>query len=300
MPLLRNLFQALKRTSVSISNAFNTLEKGSVSPESIEELENTLLAADMGIETVEEIIQVVEKNRRGDLTEVVADYLIDRLKEVQPVEFQLNKPTIQLVVGVNGTGKTTTAAKLANYYQIQGLNILLIGADTYRAAAAAQLKVWAERLKVELICNEQSRQPSAMVYDGLTAARAQEVDVAIVDTAGRLHTYKNLMTELEKMYRVANQHFSDFALQSLLTLDASLGQNSLLQAREFERHVALTGTVLTKMDGTAKGGIVFPLVREMKLPTLFVGIGECLEDLYPFNPVEYVHSLLGTNEAKVN
>jgi fused signal recognition particle receptor len=300
MALLRNLFQALKRTSTSISNAFNILTKKSVSPETIEALENTLLAADMGIETVEEIIQVIEKNRWGDITKAVEQYLITKLSEVQPEEFRINTPTIQMVVGVNGTGKTTTAAKLAHFYQNQGLNVLLIGADTYRAAAVEQLKIWAQRLNVELICNEQSRQPSAMVYDGLTAARAQGVDVAIVDTAGRLHTYKNLMNELEKMYRVANQHFSDFTLQSLLTLDASLGQNSLLQAREFERHVALTGAILTKMDGTAKGGIVFPLVREMKLPTLFVGIGEHLEDLTPFNPVDYVHSLLGTNEGVGN
>ncbi|MFQ6611749.1 MAG: signal recognition particle-docking protein FtsY [Fidelibacterota bacterium] len=294
MTTVRNLFKVLQKTSGSISNAFRNLVKKRVTPETLESLENTLLAADMGVSTVEEVIKLVEKNQQRDFLKEVEQFLISCLSEIDLKLINPPGPFIHLVVGVNGTGKTTSAAKLANYYRKQGKNVLLIGADTYRAAAVDQLKKWADRLTINLICNEQSHQPSALLFDGLTAARAQKTDVAIVDTAGRLHTYINLMMELEKMIRVVEQHFSDFKIQPLLTLDAGVGQNSLIQAREFAHHVPLKGTILTKMDGTAKGGIVFPLIRELNLPTRFIGVGETLNDLYPFDPEDYVRSLLGT------
>jgi len=201
-----------------------------------------------------------------------------------------------MVVGVNGTGKTTSAAKLANYYKSLGKKVLLVGADTYRAAAAEQLKIWANRVDVNIVCNEKSQQPSAVLFDGLTAAQSQGVDITIVDTAGRLHTYKNLMAELEKMYRVVESRFPEYEIHSLITLDASLGQNSLIQAREFANTVQVDGAVLTKMDGTAKGGIVFPLFKELNIPVKFIGVGEDLDDLIVFNRNEYVQGLLGTGE----
>ena len=198
-----------------------------------------------------------------------------------------------MVVGVNGTGKTTTAAKLAHYYKSLDKKVLLIGADTYRVAAVEQLKIWANRLDVKIIYNEQARQPSGVLFDGLSAAQNQSVDMVIIDTAGRLHTYKNLMRELEKMYLVAESRFPNFNIHSLITLDASVGQNSLIQAREFSDYVQMDGAILTKMDGTAKGGIIFPLYKELGIPVKFIGVGEDLDDLYVFNRQEYIQGLLG-------
>ena len=200
------------------------------------------------------------------------------------------------MVGVNGTGKTTSSAKLAKYYKSQGKKVLMIAADTYRAAAIDQLKIWSSRLDVEIIYNESSNQPSAVLFDGLTAAKSQSSDIVIVDTAGRLHTSKNLMSELEKMFRLSQKNFSSFNINSLITLDASLGQNSLIQAKDFASKVQLDGAILTKMDGTAKGGIIFPLYSESNIAVKFIGAGEDLDDLFIFNRDEYVQSFLGTNK----
>jgi fused signal recognition particle receptor len=172
----------------------------------------------------------------------------------------------------------------------------MVGADTYRAAAAEQLEEWARRLKMKIVSNAQSGDPSAVLFDGLKSAKKNESDVVIVDTAGRLHTYKNLMLELEKMIRLVNKHFPEFNVISLLTIDASLGQNSLIQAREFTRLFKIDGVILTKMDGTARGGIAFSLYEELKIPVMYVGVGEQLEDLIPFDANEYIKSIVGTDE----
>ena len=201
------------------------------------------------------------------------------------------------MVGVNGTGKTTSCAKLAKYYKSQGKKVLMIAADTYRAAAVDQLKVWSSRLNVEMIYNESSNQPSSVLFDGLTAAKSQKSDIIIVDTAGRLQTSKNLMSELEKMYGLAKKNFSSFNINSLITIDASLGQNSLIQAKDFNSIINLDGAILTKMDGTAKGGIVFPLYNESNISVKFIGTGEDLNDLYKFNRNEYIQSILGINNT---
>ena len=199
-----------------------------------------------------------------------------------------------MIVGVNGTGKTTTAAKLSRYYKNQGKNILLIAADTYRAAAIDQLKVWANRLEVDLIYNDQSNKPSSVLFDGLKAAKANHSDFVIVDTAGRLHTDQNLMSELEKMHRLVKTKFSEFELFSLITLDATLGLNSLNQAKEFLKSADIEGAIMTKMDGSAKGGIIFPIYKELELPVRFMGTGEDLDDLTLFDAIEYTQGLLGT------
>jgi fused signal recognition particle receptor len=262
----------------------------------LEELEDTLISADMGFATVEAVLGVVEKNHKKGFINKVESYLVSELEDRNEIELANQKSVVLMVVGVNGTGKTTSAAKLANYYKSLGKKVLLVGADTYRAAAAEQLKIWANRVDVNIVCNEKSQQPSAVLFDGLTAAQSQGVDITIVDTAGRLHTYKNLMAELEKMYRVVESRFPEYEIHSLITLDASLGQNSLIQAREFANTVQVDGAVLTKMDGTAKGGIVFPLFKELNIPVKFIGVGEDLDDLIVFNRNEYVQGLLGTGE----
>jgi fused signal recognition particle receptor len=285
------LFNALRRSRDRVSGAFQQLVKEKVSPQSLEQLEETLLASDLGLSTVEDILDIVKKHSHENFLNEVADYMQQSLDHEKQLEIQT--PSVMLVVGVNGTGKTTTAAKLANYYVDQGKKVLLVAADTYRAAAIAQLQQWSKRLNVRMVCNENSQDPSSVLFDGLQSAKSEDIDLVIVDTAGRLHTYTNLMNELEKMARVVGNRFSEFKLISMMTIDANLGQNSLHQAREFAKSVDLDGAVLTKMDGTARGGIVFALKNELNIPVLFVGVGEELSDLNEFDPQEYIHSLLG-------
>ena len=291
MAFIGKLFNALRRSRERVSNAFKQLVKEKVSPQSLEQLEETLLAADLGIKTVENILEIVQNHSKDHFIDEIAHYLNQLLEN--DYQFTLTSPSVLLVVGVNGTGKTTTAAKLAHYYKAQGRKVLLVAADTYRAAAVAQIQQWSKRLNIRLICNENSQDPSSVLFDGLESAKSENSDLVIVDTAGRLHTYKNLMNELEKMARVVKDRFPEFHLKSIMTIDASLGQNSLNQAREFAKSVELNGTVLTKMDGTAHGGIVFALKSELNLPVYFIGLGEELNDLQEFEPREYINSLLG-------
>ena len=296
MALVGKLFKALKRTRETISDAFDSVRKQKVSIESLDELEEILILADIGFKNVENILDVVKKNKEDNFITSVENYLISILPKNQNDKDYNSTPNVIFMVGVNGTGKTTSSAKLAKYYKSQGKKVLMIAADTYRAAAIDQLKIWSSRLDVEIIYNESSNQPSAVLFDGLTAAKSQGSDIVIVDTAGRLHTSKNLMSELEKMYRLSQKNFSSFKINSLITLDASLGQNSLIQAKDFASKVQLDGAILTKMDGTAKGGIIFPLYSESNIAVKFIGAGEDLDDLFIFNRDEYVQSFLGTNK----
>ena len=297
MALAGKIFKALKQTRDKISDAFDLVRKEKVSIESLDQLEETLILADIGIDTVEKALDVIKNNKKNNFIQEVENYLISVLPENINDEEYFSKPMVILMVGVNGTGKTTSCAKLAKYYKSQGKKVLMIAADTYRAAAVDQLKVWSNRLNVEMIYNESSNQPSSVLFDGLTAAKSQKSDIIIVDTAGRLQTSKNLMSELEKMYRLAKKNFSSFNINSLITIDASLGQNSLIQAKDFNSIINLDGAILTKMDGTAKGGIVFPLYNESNISVKFIGTGEDLNDLYKFNRNEYIQSILGINNT---
>lgn len=296
MAFIGKLFNALRRSRDRVSGAFQQLVKEKVSPQSLEQLEETLLASDLGLNTVEDILDIVKKHSHDNFLNEVADYMQQSLDHEKQLKFQT--PSVMLVVGVNGTGKTTTAAKLAHYYKEQGKKVLLVAADTYRAAAVEQLQQWSKRLDIRLVCNESSQDPSSVLFDGLQSAKSEDIDLVIVDTAGRLHTYTNLMNELEKMARVVNNRFPEFNLISMMTIDANLGQNSLHQAREFAKSVKLDGAVLTKMDGTARGGIVFALKNELNIPVLFVGIGEELNDLEEFDHQEYIRSLLGLEDGE--
>ena len=294
MPFIGNIFQALSKTRKKVANAFDNIIRGSVTSDSLEELEEILFSTDMGYDTVKSIVNVVENNPNDGFLSEVEDHLISILPPIEENYLISNKPLIVMIVGVNGTGKTTTSAKLSRYYKNQGKNILLIAADTYRAAAIDQLKVWANRLEVDLIYNDQSNKPSSVLFDGLKAAKSNHSDFVIVDTAGRLHTDRNLMSELEKMHRLIKTKFSEFELSSLITLDASLGLNSLNQAKEFVKSADIEGAIMTKMDGSAKGGIIFPIYKELELPVRFMGTGEDLDDLTLFDAKEYTQGLLGT------
>ena len=294
MPFIGNIFQALSKTRKKVANAFDNIIRGSVTSDSLEELEEILFSTDMGYDTVKSIVKVVEKHPNDGFLSEVEDHLISILPPIEENYLISNKPLIVMIVGVNGTGKTTTAAKLSRYYKNQGKNILLIAADTYRAAAIDQLKVWAYRLEVDLIYNDQSNKPSSVLFDGLKAAKSNHSDFVIVDTAGRLHTDRNLMSELEKMHRLVKTKFTEFEIFSLVTLDATLGLNSLNQAKEFVKSADIEGAIMTKMDGSAKGGIIFPIYNELELPVRFIGTGEDLDDLTLFDAKEYTQGLLGT------
>ena len=295
MKIGTRIFNALNKTRSSIGEPLKALKRKKIDDTIMFQLEENLIAADVGIKTTDIIIDKLSNNKTDDPFKLIQDILSANLPNQNDVPIIAPK-TIVFLVGVNGTGKTTTTAKLANLLREKNLNIFLIGADTYRAAAAEQLDEWARRLKIKIVSNAQSSDPSAVLFDGLKSAKKHESDVVIVDTAGRLHTYKNLMSELEKMVRLVNRHFSEFNIVSLLTIDASLGQNSLIQAREFTRLFKIDGVILTKMDGTARGGIAFPLYEELKIPIMYVGVGEKLEDLIPFDKVEYVNSIVGVDD----
>ena len=296
MVFLGKLFNALNNTRNSISNALSVLKKKEVTTELLEDIESSLIIADLGIKTVDDIIDIVKNTKKSDFIPKVEDYLESILPEGRIESGDINGKIVIMVVGVNGTGKTTTTAKLAHYYQNLGKKVILVGCDTYRAAALEQLDTWAKRLDIRMICNEKSQEPSAVLFDGMTAADTFSSDIVIVDTAGRLHTNKNLMEELAKMERVISNKFSHYKLTTFITIDANLGQNSFLQANRFNDYIKIDGVVLTKMDGTAKGGIIFSLYRELGIPVQFIGVGEDLRDLILFNRKEYVNSLLGKNE----
>ena len=293
---MKNIFKALTQTREKVTKAFNILTKNKVASDSIDELEQLLLSSDMGYETVESIINLVKNNKDEDFIINIQEHLIRILPKVDKDLTVFNEPSIIIVIGVNGTGKTTTVAKLAKFYKGQNNEVLMIAADTYRAAAIDQLKLWSKRLDVKIVYNDKSQQPSSVLFDGLNAAKSNQIETVIVDTAGRLHTYKNLMQELEKMYYLAKNKFPEYKVSTLMTLDASFGQNSLIQVEEFLKFIEIDSVILTKMDGTAKGGIVFPLYKNLNVPVSFLGFGEDVDDLIIFDSSEYVKSLIGTNE----
>ena len=264
-----------------------------------EELEETLIMGDMGITATEEVMEELRrqvKERHVKETEDCRELLKESIKEQMQVpedayDFE-NQQSVIMVIGVNGVGKTTSVGKLAAIYKKQGKRVLIAAADTFRAAAGEQLDEWAKRVGAEIISGAQGADPFSVIFDAVSAAKARNVDILLCDTAGRLHNKKNLMEELKKMNRIIDREFSDAHRENLVVLDGTTGQNALVQAREFGETADLTGIILTKMDGTAKGGIAVAIHAELDIPVKYIGVGEKLEDLRKFDVQEYVDGLL--------
>lgn len=270
----------------------------SVDEELFEELEEVLISADIGVDTSVYIIDLLRRTAKEkfikepqDLKEELKNIICQILNEQNTVCNLEGAPAVIMVIGVNGVGKTTSIGKIANYYKLQGKKVLLAAADTFRAAAIDQLEIWSERAGVEIVKHQEGSDPSAVVFDAIAAAKARGADIVICDTAGRLHNKKNLMDELAKTARVIERETGKPASEVLLVLDASTGQNALIQAREFKNAANITGVVLTKLDGTAKGGVVIALCREQNIGVKFIGVGEGIEDLQKFDPTEFAKAL---------
>ncbi len=270
----------------------------SVDEELFEELEEVLITADIGVDTS---VYIIDELRRAakekhitepSLLKAELKDIISKILSEQNTECNIDgAPAVIMVIGVNGVGKTTSIGKMANYYKSQGKKVLLAAADTFRAAAIDQLEIWAQRAGVEIVKHQEGSDPSAVVFDAIKAAKARGTDIVICDTAGRLHNKKNLMDELAKTARVIERETGKPAGEVLLVLDASTGQNALIQAREFKNAAAITGVVLTKLDGTAKGGVVIALCREQNIGVKFIGVGEGIDDLQKFDPQEFAGAL---------
>ena len=271
----------------------------SVDEDFFEELEENLILSDMGMDTTLEAVETlrerVKANKIKEPEEVKAclrEILVEMLDVGSTALDLTDKPAVILMIGVNGVGKTTTIGKLANLLKNQGNRVLLAAGDTFRAAAADQLAIWADRAKVDLVRHEEGSDPAAVVFDAMNAARARKTDVVLVDTAGRLHNKQNLMNELNKIRRVIDREGTASSKEVLLVLDATTGQNGLIQAKQFGESAGITGIVLTKLDGTAKGGVVLAIAKGMGVPVKFVGLGEGIDDLQPFDAVAFAEALV--------
>ena len=286
------LFDKIKKLNI-FSGLF------SIDEDFFEELEEALILSDMGVDTSTEAVDTlrerVKANKIKDPEEVKAclrEILVETLDVGDPALDLTEKPAVLLMIGVNGVGKTTTIGKLAHQLKQAGNRVLLAAGDTFRAAAADQLAIWADRAQVEIVRHEEGSDPAAVVFDAMNAARARRVDVVLVDTAGRLHNKQNLVNELNKIRRVIDREGEKSSKEVLLVLDATTGQNGLIQAKQFGESAGITGIVLTKLDGTAKGGVVVAIAKEMGVPVKFVGLGEGIDDLQPFDPVAFVNALI--------
>lgn len=299
--LLDRLKAGIQKTRAGLMEKIEDAVSGrkEINADVLEELEYALITADIGAKTTAEILeqirQRVERHLVGDISELkqlIREHLLEVLQATEkPLPMVTEPPAVIMVVGVNGAGKTTSIGKLTRRLQNEGRTVLLCAADTFRAAAIEQLEVWAQRTGAEMIRQQSGADPSAVLFDALQAGKARKVDYVIVDTAGRLHTKTNLMAELEKMRRTAARVIPDAPHEVLLVLEATTGQNGLEQARKFTESSAVTGIVLTKLDGTAKGGVVVAISRELNLPIRYVGVGEQIDDLLPFDPESFVSSL---------
>ena len=296
-------FEKLKQGLVKTKNAlfgkvhdlFISMRK--VDEDLLEELEEILITSDVGVETTEKIIAKLRRRiQENKITEsedaynALKDVIAEMIDDGQPLDLS-TKPAVVLVIGVNGVGKTTSIAKIAHYLKGQGKKVMFAAADTFRAAAIDQLGIWADRIGVDMIKHEEGSDPASVVFDAAAAAKARGADVLIIDTAGRLHNKKNLMDELSKINRVVDRELPGAARETLLVLDATTGQNAVIQAKEFSNTANITGLVLTKLDGTAKGGIVISVKDELGIPVKFIGVGEKADDMQPFVAADFINAL---------
>ncbi len=310
--------EGLDKTRKSIVSGIENVLKNfvTIDEELYEELEETLIMADIGVETsafiIDKLRERVKTERISDVSDVKR-LLADEISKIllknedengQPVpetEFILKKPSVILVIGVNGVGKTTTIGKLTHLYKSEGNKVLLAAADTFRAAAIDQLQIWSDRAGVDIIRHQENSDPAAVIFDAIQAAKARKSDILICDTAGRLHNKKNLMEELRKIFKILSQNYQEATLEVFLVLDATTGQNALQQAKLFKEVANITGLVLTKLDGTAKGGIVIAIKNELQIPVRFIGVGEGLDDLQRFDASSFAKALFSeSTEAEVD
>ena len=298
--------QGLQKTSDavnrSLDNVFAAFVK--IDADLLEELEEALILSDVGAETSVKIVAEVEKRAKlqkvttaPELRDLLREVLTDHMLENQPLDVS-GKPAVILVIGVNGVGKTTSIGKLAARYVSEGKKVMLSAADTFRAAAADQLEIWAKRAGADIVRHGEGADPAAVVFDSISAAKARGSDIIIVDTAGRLHNKANLMNELAKIDRVITRELPEASRETLLVLDATTGQNAVHQAEEFNKAAQLTGIVLTKLDGTAKGGIIVSIRNELGIPVKLIGVGEKIEDLQPFHAEDFVRALFVPTEEE--
>ncbi|MDD6262277.1 MAG: signal recognition particle-docking protein FtsY [Clostridiales bacterium] len=305
MGFFEKIKQGLKKTRENLGAALSSIFAGGkkVDEETLDSLEEALILADLGVKLTSEVMDELRERLRKEKIED-GDAALECLKSIlreklsgcgKPLELETS-PSVILVIGVNGVGKTTTIGKLAGHFVREGKKVLLAAADTFRAAAAEQLGIWAERAGAQIVRQGEGADPAAVVYDALKAGVSRGADIIIVDTAGRLHNKSNLMNELAKIDRVISRELPDASREVLLVIDATTGQNALVQAEEFKKTAGVTGVVLTKLDGTAKGGIVVSLAAGCGLPVRFVGVGEQMDDLLPFDADSFVDALFEKNE----
>ena len=301
--LFARLREGLSKTRDNIVGGFNRAFSGHsvIDDDFYEELEEIMIMGDMGIQTTDRILDTLReqvKERKIREPSACRELLIEDIREqmrVDPSAYDFEEgPSVVLVIGVNGVGKTTSVGKLADIFRSKGHKVLIAAADTFRAAAYDQIKVWAERAGVDLISGNEGADPASVVYDAVNAAKARHADILLIDTAGRLHNKKNLMNELSKIDRIITREFPDAKRENLVVLDAATGQNALNQAREFAQVTDLTGIILTKMDGSSRGGIAIAVQSELGIPVKYIGVGEQLEDLQRFDPDAFVRALFDT------
>lgn len=299
MGFFEKIKQGLKRTTENIGHSFDQLFAGELNDDFYDELEETLILSDMGVDTALEVVDVLRAQAKEKGFKDAASArealqgIIARMLLVGDGVLDLSEPpAVVLFIGVNGVGKTTTIGKLAARLKDEGKKVLLCAGDTFRAAAADQLTIWSERSRVDIVRQHEGADPAAVVFDALSAAKARGCDAVLVDTAGRLHNKQNLMNELNKISRVVDRECPNSSRETLLVLDATTGQNGLIQAQQFKEAAGITGIVLTKLDGTAKGGIVVAIARQMGLPVKYIGVGEGVDDLMPFDPDAFAKALI--------
>jgi fused signal recognition particle receptor len=295
------LKRGLSRTHDSLVGRIDTLLLGKkqIDADTLEDLEEILITADIGVSTTVELIRTLEQRLKRDelkdaatLKSALKEEMLARLaRQAEPLDTTMGSPFVIMVIGVNGVGKTTTIGKLASRFTAEGKKVLLAAGDTFRAAAAEQLEIWGERIGVDVVRHQEGADPSAVVFDACKSAVAKKVDILIIDTAGRLHTKVNLMEEMKKIRRVIGREISGAPHETLLILDASTGQNAMSQAKLFKEAADVSGIALTKLDGTAKGGIVVAVSNEFKIPLRYIGVGEAVDDLREFDPEEFVEAL---------
>ena len=304
MGFFKKLSQGLKKTRDSISGAVGSMLSAftRIDEDLFEELEEILVMSDIGIHTSTKICDILRQRVKDEKVKepvLIKQMLAETVAEMIDGDKELHistKPSVVFVIGVNGVGKTTTIGKIASQLKSQGKNVILGAADTFRAAAIDQLAVWADRAGVDMVKSAEGADPASVVFDTIAAAKARGSDVIICDTAGRLHNKKNLMNELAKMYRIIKRELPEADVETLLVLDATTGQNAVNQARDFKEVADITGIVLTKLDGTARGGVVLAIMDELKIPVKYVGVGEQIDDLQPFNPTEFAKAIFTEEE----